>query len=89
MAGIKCMQNIDTENDRIFRRTVRQQTPMRDVHEGHYLPVCEQKQKHKHTVIQRLLCWHLSDKPSIRIILLLQSFPILVFSNMPNYSTIN
>ena len=61
------MQNIDTEN----------------VHEGHYLPVCEQKQKHKHIVIQRLLCWHLSDKPSIRIILLLQRFPILVFSNMP------
>ena len=82
------MQNIDTENDRIFRRTVRQQTPMRDVHEGHYLPVCEQKQKHKHTVIQRLLCWHLY-KPSIRIILLLQRFPILVFSNMPNYSTMN
>ena len=39
------MQNVDTEN----------------VHEGHYLPVCEQKQKHKHIVIQRLLCWHLSD----------------------------
>ena len=57
--------------------------------EGHYLPVCEQKQKHRHIVIQRLLCWHLSDKPSIRIILLLQRFPILVFSNMPNYSTIN
>ena len=82
MAGIKCMQNIDTENDRMFRRTVRQQTTMRDVHEGHYLPVCEQKQKHKHFVIQRLLCWHLPDKPSIWIILLLQRFPILVFSNM-------
>ena len=29
------MQNIDTEN----------------VHEGHYLPVFEQKQKHKHIVL--------------------------------------
>ena len=35
MADIKCMQNIDTEN----------------VHEGHYLPVFEQKQKHKHIVL--------------------------------------